>query len=126
MKEEIYDIKGIKITRPVYDGKVEILVKADVNDADYIRKTEYMSIDEFATLLPIIKKLMNYTGSKYNGYGHNWQHAHKYLTEEEVELFSEYLPYMDNEEVHTIEAVDVWYRSPDGIRYDVAIDYNEE
>lgn len=98
MKITEQDIKDLGLTRSK-ETKIQIYIQGDVNDADYIENTsELESIKEYKQLLEIADKILNYAG-------HNWSKCHKYLNSEEIDLISNYLPYLDNEDIHTIEAI---------------------
>ena len=95
-EEQIKDL-GLTRSKETY---IEIAIKADVNDADYINSTNRIdSIQEYLELLDISNKIYSYNGR------HNWEKSSKYLTDNEIDAISEYLPYMDNEEIHTIESI---------------------
>lgn len=95
-EQEIKDL-GVKKSSGTY---IEMRIKADVNDADYINSTNRIdSLEEYLKLLEIANKIDSYSGRN------NWEDCNKYLTKDERELISEYLPYMDNEEIHTIECI---------------------
>ena len=99
MKLTEQQIKDLGLTKSK-ETYIEIMIKADVNDADYINSTNIIdTVEEYLTLLDISNKIYSYDCR------HNWENRGKYLTEEECGLISEYLPYMDNEEVHTIEGI---------------------
>jgi len=72
-------------------------VKADVNDGDYISEQYELDAEDFKLLKPIIDKIRT-------AENHNWE-DNSYLTDDEIEVFEEYVPWMDNEEVHTIEEI---------------------
>lgn len=91
------DIKELGLTK-CNSTYIEIYVNADVNDGDYINETNTIdSLDEYKKLQEIAVKILN-KGS------HNWDDK-SYLTNEELDLISDFLPYMDNEEIHTIDAI---------------------
>ena len=99
MKITEQEIKDLGLTKS-NETYIEIRIKADVNDADYINSTNKVdSIQEYMALSAIACKIDSYTGR------HNWENSYKYLSEEECELISKYLPYMDNEEIHTIDGI---------------------
>ena len=92
-----------------------LIIKADVNDADYITNTE--NID--GETLELVKKVAALIAKKKSEhrYGHNWNNyesnqAEMYpeLTEEEIQWFDELLPYgtMDGDEIHSIESIKVF------------------
>ncbi len=100
------------LTKPKYDNKIELFVKGDFNDGDYISNTEFISVEEFKLILPIIKKILAYKGN------HNWENAMEYLTEEENDMFFEYIPFCEGDSVHTITDISAWFLSKDdSIRY---------
>ena len=41
---------------------------------------------------------------KSNG-SHNWENCNDYLSDREIDAMSDYTPYMDNEQIHTIESI---------------------
>lgn len=82
----------------VEDTYVSVEVEADVNDGDYIRETSTIdSLEDLKKVMEIAEKVMNEGG-------HNWE-DNSYLSDDERELFDDYIPWMDNEYVHTIEDV---------------------
>ena len=91
-------IKELDLIKCAY-SRIEIYVEADINDGDCINKSTIVtSIQLYKNLKDITFKIKNY-GS------YNWRNREDYLTEEEEELFSGYVPYLDNENVHTIENI---------------------
>ena len=78
---------------------VRVEVCGDVNDGDYINEsTEIDTLDLLDTIINVSDKVMNTLGG-------DWRNASDSLTEDEYETFSDILPRLDIEEVHTIESV---------------------
>lgn len=97
MKVTQKDIEELGLTKSK-ETYIEITVEADINDADYISETNRIStLSKYKKLVDIANKL----GS--NNY--NWFNNSKLLNEKEIEIFERFVPYLDNEEVHTIESV---------------------
>lgn len=100
MKITEKDIKELGLA-PIKRTYITIDITADVNDGDYIHSSnEIGSLDEYKKVSEIVGKIESYSG------GHNWENCADYLTEDEIELFDEYTPYMDNECIHSIESVE--------------------
>lgn len=98
MKITEEQIKELGLIKCKY-SRIEIYVEADINDGDYINESTIVnSIQLYKNLKDIAFKIKNYGR-------HNWRNREDYLTEEEEELFSDYVPYLDNENVHTIEDI---------------------
>lgn len=114
MINKIFDVKGIHIVRPTYTDNVELFVKGDYNDGDYVSETEFISIDEFELLLPIIKKVLDFKDCD------NWRRR-GYLSNQEVNRLYKYIPSSAEYECHTIEEITAWYLCSDGIRYELEI-----
>ena len=68
----------------------KITIKADVNDGDYISKTSTIELSEIEQVL-ILLKSVDFDADLYGFSG------------EDYELLNGFMPYMDNEEVHSIE-----------------------
>ena len=87
--KEIINKEKLKVS-----SKTTILlhIKADVNDGDYIRNTYEVDVEDYYKVVDLFDKL--------NG---DWQNRDELLSEDEIDFLYEYIPYMDNEEVHTIE-----------------------
>ena len=86
---EIINKEKLKVS-----SKTTILlnITADVNDADYIRDTYEVDVEDYYKIVEAFNKLKG-----------DWENREEVLTEEEIELLDDYIPYMDNKEVHTIE-----------------------
>lgn len=105
--EQIKDL-GLTKSKETY---IEIHVEADVNDGNYINSTNRIdSIKDYVKISEIADKIESCSG-------HNWQDRHDYLTAKECDIFDDYIPYMDNEEVHTIESISFTFVI-DGILYE--------
>ena len=120
MINEIFNIQGIHIIRPTYTDNIELFVKGDYNDGDYVSETHFISIDEFELLLPIIRKVLNYDG-ECNWKGYDMDYNTDYLTNEEINVLYKYIPSSTEYEVHTIEEIVAWYLCSDAIRYEIKI-----
>jgi hypothetical protein len=105
--------EDLKLKLPVYEDNIQLSIETDVNDGDYINSTNILSLERFEKILPIIKKIEDRDDN-------NWEVKDFYLTEEEIDLISQYIPTMDNEYVHTINYFEVFFLSKnDNIRYEV-------
>ena len=94
------------------DTYIEVFVEADVNDGDYISTTTRItSLQKYIKLCKIVEKIENYDGS------HNWESRGEYLTPEEIDIFRDYMPYFDNEEVHSIDTISFTF-VVDGVIYE--------
>ena len=87
--KEIINKEKLKV-----NSKTTILltIKADVNDADYIRDTYEVEAKDYYKVVELFGKLDG-----------DWQNREELLSEDEIDFLDDYIPYMDNEEVHTIE-----------------------
>ena len=107
--------------------KKYIIVKADTNDADYVTKKSEITDEQIEQIKPIIAalqfrrdKLNEDSHKNWNQWLHNWETSeygrlgdpHKMyvetgiLTEEQVQIFDEYVPYGEYG-VHTIESIEI-------------------
>ena len=87
--KEIINKEKLKVS-----SKTTILlhITADVNDGDYIRDTYEVEVEDYYKIIEAFNKLKG-----------DWENREEVLTEDEIGLLDDYIPYMDNEEVHTIE-----------------------
>lgn len=109
-------LKDLILEKPVYKNQIELFIEGDENDADYVSKTHFMDVEEFDELLPALLKL--YKSEKW-GWG-DFKHAS--LTEEEIDILLDYMPYGANDEIHTVTDIQCWYLSKsDSIRYKVIL-----
>ena len=107
-EQEIKDL-GLTKSKETY---IEIYISGDVNDADYINSTNRIkSVEEYLKLLDISSKIELYKGRC------NWENPSDYLTDSEIDKISDYLPYMDSEEIHTIESISFRFVI-DGVLYE--------
>lgn len=90
-----------------------LVVKADMNDADYITKITKISSEELEKFRPIFKAIKEYSGD-YNWptFDHHRNPTKTYkgkVSEELIEEFEEegYIPYGENG-VHTIVSVELF------------------
>ena len=67
-------------------------IRADVNDADYISETSEVDVEDYYKVVELFDKL--------NG---DWRNREELLSDDEIDFLYDYIPYQDNEEVHTIE-----------------------
>lgn len=107
--------------------KKYIIVTADTNDADYISEKSEISDEDLELIKPVIEQLkirrdkLNEDRDKnWNEWRHNWETSEygrlgdaskmyvetKLLTQEQVDLFGEYVPYGEDG-VHTIESIEI-------------------
>lgn len=98
-----------------------ITVKADTNDADYITNTQILDEEDLPTILKVIKAIKAFDARTRRGSGeYNWYNSYHgcsrpgprdvyedILTEEEIELFENYIPYGEDG-IHTIESVEIY------------------
>ena len=87
--KEIINKEKLKVSNKTI---ILLHVKADVNDADYIRNTSEVDVEDYYKVVELFDKL--------NG---DWQNREELLSDDEIDFLDDYIPYMDNEEVHTIE-----------------------
>ena len=87
--KEIINKEKLKVS-----NKTTILlnITADVNDGDYIRGTYIVEVEDYYKVVELFDKL--------NG---DWQNREELLSDDEIDFLDDYIPYMDNEEVHIIE-----------------------
>ncbi len=87
--KEIINKEKLKVS-----NKTTILlhIRADVNDADYIRDTYKVDVKDYYKVAELFNKL-NY----------DWRNRGKLLSEDEIDFLYDYIPYIDYDEVHTIE-----------------------
>ena len=87
--KEIINKEKLKVSNKTI---ILLHIKADVNDADYIRNTSEVDVEDYYKVVELFDKL--------NG---DWQNREELLSDDEIAFLYDYIPYMDNEEVHTIE-----------------------
>jgi hypothetical protein len=112
--------------------KYKLIIKADVNDADYIHSVTDVTKEELEQLIPIftaIKNFKPYKGKSESGldwtHDSNWPGGGEYcprldlgekpveeiydgiLTPEQIDLFNNYRPYFGEESVHRIVSISV-------------------
>lgn len=107
--------------------KKYIIIKADVNDGDYISSKHEITDENLEIVKPIIQAINEFNEDKSIKYQkYNWwtmdDHSRgsspeQYLSPEErykdkvsqeaFDYFNELLPYMDNENIHTIESIEL-------------------
>lgn len=93
------DIKELGLEKSS-ETRIEVFVEADVNDGDYIERTSTIySLEDYKEVSAIADKIFDY------GDSHNWLNAGEYLTSDERSTIRDYLPYLENEEIHTIETI---------------------
>lgn len=80
-----------------------LLIKADVNDADYVYSYDPISDEELKRVIPIIEKL--------EGVRHNWEHRERLLKgfpEEDIAILEDMMPAtQDCEEIHTVDEINL-------------------
>lgn len=104
--------------------KKYLIIKADTNDADYITSKNEVTDEQLELLQPVFKVLQDrrklFEKTKNWDLRHNWETNEidngktpqdlyvdeGLLTEEQVELFVEFLPY-DEYGIHTIEDIEI-------------------
>jgi hypothetical protein len=100
--------------------KFLLIIHGDTNDADYTSRTCEIDESELKELLPIIQAIKDYSSNKANqkwGVIHNWTNneyatLEEYpctiykdiLTEDQIEMFSDYVPY----DIHTIVSITLY------------------
>ena len=87
--KEIINKEKLKVSNKTI---ILLHITADVNDADYIRNTSEVDVEDYYKVVELFDKL--------NG---DWQNREELLSDDEIDFLYDYIPYMDNEEVHTIE-----------------------
>lgn len=74
-----------------------------------------MSLKEFGDIFPILKKITK-------GEDYNWENKEEYLSEEEIDNISSYIPSGGDNGVHTIVEISAWFLSKsDSIRYKIKL-----
>jgi hypothetical protein len=76
---------------------IYIEVECDVNDGDYISTRTSVANIPKSTIAAVYNKLVSLQGS----------HVIGEASDEDIKDIEDYLPYMDNEEVHTITSVGI-------------------
>lgn len=91
---------------------ISMCINGDVNDGDYIESNnEIETFKEYKALVEIATKIENFSGD------YNWSKRSTYLSKNEINKFQDYMPYLDNEDVHTIESIEFTF-IVDGILYE--------
>lgn len=91
---------------------ISMCIIGDVNDGDEIESSnEIDTFKNYKVLSEIADKINNYN----NGY--NWSKRNTYLTDKEINVFEEYVPHLDNDDVHTICSIEFTYII-DGVLYE--------
>ena len=87
--KEVINKEKLKVS-----SKTTILlhITADVNDGDYIRDTYKVEAKDYYKVVELFAKLKG-----------DWENKDALLSDDEIDFLYDYIPYMDNEEVHTIE-----------------------
>lgn len=92
--QELIDRLNLKPTNDTY---IKVFIKGDTNDADYISESSIIrSIEEYEQLTEILEKIDSY------GYNHDWENRYDYLTEDEISFMQDYVPCLNDNDVHTI------------------------
>lgn len=96
-----------------------ITVIADTNDADYINSTQELNEEDLPTILKVVAAIKAFDAVTVRGTGrYNWPDSYyregsphtvyeDVLTEEEIEIFREYVP-CGEDGVHTIDSVTIY------------------
>lgn len=90
-------------------ARYAVVVKADVNDGDYIEEISEFSEREIKLIKPLLQKVAKAL-NKNEG---KWEDTDEYiekgwLTKTEVNSFENLVPIMDNQDVHTITDITVY------------------
>ena len=104
------------LEKPVYNNEVEINIKGNYNEADYVETKNIVSLEEFETFLPIFNKIMNYKGR------YNYQNIKEIISKEEIKLLDDkqLIPCRAYEPIHTVTRIHYWFLSKeDNIRYKI-------
>jgi hypothetical protein len=113
-ERKIMRINDLEFVAPEYKDEIELYIKGDTNDADYVSSTNNISLEEFGKILPVIKKIIGYKER------HNWENVSKYLSSDEVILIEDYMPIIGEDTCHSIDDIKAWYLcANDSIRYEV-------
>lgn len=101
--------------------KKYILIKADVNDGDYISSKNEITDEDIELIKPIIDAIKEYDNDKsikrqkwnwdINGYN-DQDPNQRYVKSgkcslESFDYFNDLLPFMDNQDIHTIESIEI-------------------
>ena len=101
--------------------KKYILISADVNDGDYINSKNEITDEELKLIMPVINAINDFNEDKsikkqkYNWYtidDRNKTPESLYIntgkcTNKSFDAFSELLPCMETESIHTIESIEI-------------------
>ena len=107
--------EDLKLKLPLYSNKVELFIKGDVNDGDYISETNIIDLDRFEKIAPVLKKLSEH-GSVME------VNDNSTVTQREIDMVIYYFPSLENYEVHTIEEISCWFLCEEtSIRYEIEL-----
>lgn len=111
--QEIEKIGWISLNKRPEKEYITVHIVWDVNDGDYIEATTDINLEDFKRLIKISKDVMSYKGS------HNYENIDDILDlDEDLDLLSDFLPYLDNQELHTIVSIKFTIYTKEGI-YDI-------
>jgi uncharacterized protein YqeY len=84
-------------------SKKVLIIEGDHNDGDYVTRETKVTDKDLAELKPIFAK-MKKQRKLVKEYTDSWEEKYPNLTEEELEIIQEYVPYAEND-VHTLVSV---------------------
>lgn len=89
--------------------KYRLTIKADVNDADYISESHDFTETQWKKVEPLITRVAKALKEVNGSWDceRNNEPKDVELSDKDRDQFSGYMPYMDNEDVHTIESIEL-------------------
>ncbi len=111
--QEVEKIVWVSLNKRPKKDYITVHIVWDVNDGDYIEAATDINLEDFKRLVKISKNVMSYKGR------HNYENINDILDlEEDLDLLSNFLPCLDNEELHTIVSIKFTIYTEEGI-YDI-------
>lgn len=102
------------------EDHIQIYINADENDADYVDSINTITVTELLKIIPIVKLIKDKYEESKNDYSiYNWSNRNDYLNEEQIEIFEQYMPWTEHEEVHTVEKIELSLRLENGEVYEI-------
>jgi len=88
-----------------------ILVKADMNDADYTEHLSQITDEQLEIIMPVIDAIKEY--KKIHGWRSNWDdeswpwYEERGITEEQFDIMSDFVPGGGDYPIHAIESITI-------------------